>query len=718
MNEKISASHLERRAVVYLRQSTLRQVHEHRESTARQYALRQRAVDLGWDEARVDVIDDDLGQSGTGTDWREGFQRLAEDVAHGRVGAIFALEVSRLARSSADWHRLLQLAGLAEVLIIDEQGIYSPSDYNDRLLLGLKGTMSEAEQYWMRLRLDGGRLSKARRGELYMRPSGGYVWDEATKRFRFDPDEHVQRAVRLVFERFRLDGSAYAVSRYFVAHGLPLPTRGGQGELVWRTPSATLVASMLHNPIYAGAYVYGRSEERLRLVDGKVRRRQLKKLPQQAWKACLRDHHPAYITWEEFMSNQQKLHDNRTREMSAHGRSAAREGSALLQGIVLCGRCGRRMHVDYAGPTRRPVYDCYPKIGTSACWNLPARPVDEAVAKLFLDVMKSSEIELGLALLRETEQQAAEIERQWQLRRERVRYEAQLAERRYKAVDPDNRVIARTLEREWNDKLAALEELDREHQEVQERDKLELTAADRARILSLAKDLPAVWNAPTTTNAERKNLLRMVLQEVTLSPIEVPRRMTRVQVLWKTGAISDFTVPRKDKYVALATSPEALAQMKELIAAKKTDVAIARELNRRGRTTGVGRRWDAAAVRRVRYNHGMYRVSKKSRRVPDRRDGRFSVHGVAARMDPRRPLTGAALTGAAIGSAHTPRRGSRRADPGSPARRRRIPPWDRSSDRRSSQVRRRRDRSSASRTAPRWRCRTRRGARCPGRAWA
>jgi DNA invertase Pin-like site-specific DNA recombinase len=631
MNEKILPSHLERRAAVYLRQSTLKQVHEHRESTARQYALKQRAVDLGWDEHRVDVIDDDLGQSGTGVDWREGFQRLAEDVAHGRVGAIFALEVSRLARSSADWHRLLDLCGLAEVLLIDETAIYSPSDYNDRLLLGLKGTMSEAEQYWMRLRLEGGRLSKARRGELFMRPPAGYVWDASTRRFRFDPDEHVQRAVRLVFERFRLDGTAYAVSRYFLRHGLLVPTRGGQGELRWHTPGSTLILSMIHNPVYAGAYVFGRSEERRRLVDGKVRRRQLRRLPQEAWKTCLRDHHPAYITWEDFMSNQRKLQDNRTKDASAHGRSAAREGSALLQGIVLCGQCGRRMHVDYNGPTRRPLYDCYPKSGNTACWNLPARPVDEAVAKLFLDVMKPSEIELGLALLHETERQAAEIDAQWQLRRDRVCYDARLAERRYKAVDPDNRVIARTLEREWNDKLAELEEIDREHEHVRQREKIELTEDDRARILSLAKDLPAVWNAPTTTHAERKNLLRMVVQEVTLSPVDVPRRMTRVQVLWQTGAISDFTVPRNEKYVARATTPEALALLQRLFAEKKTDIEIAKELNRRGLKTGADRRWDSSAVRRVRYNHDMYGRSKKA--AHQRADGLYSVHAVAARME-------------------------------------------------------------------------------------
>jgi DNA invertase Pin-like site-specific DNA recombinase len=636
MNEKIRASHLERRAIVYLRQSTLKQVHEHRESTARQYALRQRAVALGWDERQIEVIDDDLGQSGASAEGRQGFQRLAEGVAHGRVGAIFALEVSRLSRSSADWHQLLQLCGLADVLLIDEQAVYAPNDYNDRLLLGLKGTMSEAELYWMRLRLEGGRLSKARRGELFMTPPAGYEWDAETRRFRFDSDEQVQRAIRLIFERFRIDGTANGVARYFLQHGLKMPGHDAPGTqpISWREANTSIVLRMLHSPVYAGAYVFGRTEERLGLVGGKVRRRQVKRFPQEDWKTCLRDHHPAYISWEEFMANVQKLRDNRTNLRSGDPRGAVREGHALLQGLVLCGRCGHRMHVDYHGPRCRAAYSCCPKPGAAACWNLPATPVDQAVAKLFLEAMTPAGIELGLAVVRETERQAGEIERQWQLRRERLRYEAQLAERRYKAIDPDNRVIARTLEREWNDKLAELEEFDREHQQVRQYEKIELTREDRARILSLAKDLPAVWNAKTTTHAERKNLLRMVVQEVTLSPIDVPQRMTRVQVLWQTGATSDFTVPRKDKYVATMTSPEALAVLRRLFAEQKTDVEIAKELNRRGLKTGVGRRWDSDAVRRIRYYHEMYREAKTVRRAPDRRaDGLYSVHGVAACID-------------------------------------------------------------------------------------
>jgi DNA invertase Pin-like site-specific DNA recombinase len=303
-SSKIQHTHLERRAVVYLRQSTLKQVHEHRESTARQYALQQRATELGWSPDRVDVIDEDLGRSGSSVQGRTGFQRVAEEVAHGRVGAIFALEVSRLSRSSADWHRLLDLCGLADVIIADEQAVYTPRDYNDRLLLGLKGTMSEAEQYWMRLRLQGGKLSKARRGELFFSPPTGYEWDEATRRFRLDSDEQVQQAIRLIFERFRFDGSAGAVARYFVGHELKRPVRDPTMRRVrWARPTRELILKVLSSPMYAGAYVYGRREVRISLVDGQLRQRRTRLLSQELWKACLRDHHPAYIPWEQFMAN-------------------------------------------------------------------------------------------------------------------------------------------------------------------------------------------------------------------------------------------------------------------------------------------------------------------------------------------------------------------------------------------------------------------------------
>jgi DNA invertase Pin-like site-specific DNA recombinase len=638
LHAKIEATHVTRRAVVYLRQSTMKQVHEHKESTARQYALQERAIELGWAPEDVDVIDEDLGQSGSGASWRTGFQRLAEDVARGRVGAIFALEVSRLARSSADWHRLLDLCGLADAVIADERTIYAPRDYNDRLLLGLHGTMSEAEQHWMRLRLEGGRLNKARRGEYHFRLPAGYEWDPATQRPRFDPDEQVQRAIRLVFERFRLDGSAYRTARYFAERGLQIPARDRSSQQVlWVPAGAQRVLAILHNPLYSGAYVYGRKEERRALVDGEVRRRHQRRFAQKDWKVCLRDRHPAYIDWDEYMANEEKLRSNRTGLGSAGPSGAGREGHALLQGLALCGRCGRRMSTHYTDGGPRAVYQCRPDIirdrDGGLCWSVPARAIDREVEHIFLDAVSLPEVELSLEVLRTVEQQSSEVDRQWALRIERARYEARLAERRYKGVDPDNRVVARSLEREWNDKLVNLEVLEREREALRKQERLELTAEDQRQILALAKNLPAVWRADTTTHADRKNLLRMLIREVTLSPVEVPERQTWIQVLWQTGAVSDLVVPRPDIYSAQATSSSALIALHELVKTAQTDTEIADELNRRGLRTGYGRPWDTAAVRRLRYSQGLQRPTTSGRRTPDQReDGLYSVHGVARRL--------------------------------------------------------------------------------------
>jgi hypothetical protein len=370
------------------------------------------------------------------------------------------------------------------------------------------------------------------------------------------------------------------------------------------------------------------------LVDGQVRRRCKRSLSQEEWKVCLRDHHASYIGWEEFMANERKLHENLTEGKSLDRRGAAREGHALLQGLALCGQCGQRMSTQYKEVHRRAVYACRPRLmgERSLCWSVPARAIDEAVARLFLEVVQPPEIELSLAVVRETERQAEEVNRQWRLRLDRVRYDAQLAERRYKAVDPDNRVVARTLEREWEEKLREMEEIEREHQEVCRREKLALTEEDRARILALAKDLRRVWEAPMTTHAERKNLLRMVVQEVSLSPVEVPERMTRVRLLWRTGAVNDFTVPRP--LLPRATPPKATALVRTLLAEGKSDIEIADILNQRGLRTGLGRTWDVPSVRRARYEQGLLRSRDNARSTVLRRaDGLYSLRGVAERLE-------------------------------------------------------------------------------------
>jgi len=640
MMEKILSQHTNRKAIVYLRQSTLKQVYEHRESTNRQYGLRERAIDLGWSEKLVEVIDDDLGQSGTCTDSRFGFQHLAEEVAQGRVGAVFALEVSRLARSSTDWHRLLDLCGLADVLIADDQGVYSPRDYNDRLLLGLKGQFADAELYWMRLRLQGGKMHKARRGELRCTPPPGYEWDPSERRLRLDPDEHVQRAIRLVFERFRIDGTANAVTQYFVRNKLQIPARDlSTNRIRWISPRTGAIRNILRNPSYAGAYVFGRHEQRASLVNGQVRR-QCATLPQEQWKVCIRGRHPEFIAWEEFMTNQQKLHDNRSVKKVAGHPGAPRKGKSLLQGIVVCGKCGLGMGVRYRDCRRvdRYVrYECSNRSkrvgsGREVCWRVPAHAIDEAVEQLFLEAVQPPEVELGLATIREMERQGAETDRQWKLRIERAEYDVRIAERRYKAVDPDNRIVARSLEREWNDKLVELENLNSEYEHVRLREKFEITDEDRKRVLALSRDLPKVWRASTTTNGERKNLLRMLIKVVVLRPIDVPYRATKVHVTWQTGASSELVVPhvRKDREWTPATATDIICKRAET---GTSDGDIAAELNERGLCTGRGHPWTESRVRFIRLRNGLFRQAPhRDRLSPRPSDGMYSVRGAAAQL--------------------------------------------------------------------------------------
>jgi len=637
---KIRPKHLSRRAIVYLRQSTLRQVVDHAESTARQYALASRAETLGWPKEAVEIIDEDLGQSGATTENRAGFRRLAEEVGKGQIGALFALEVSRFARSSADWHQLLDLCGWGDVLIVDEQGVFDPKDPNDRLLLGLKGQMSEAEKYWMRLRMHGAKLSRARRGELRLVPPTGYAWDAVAGRLTLDPDEQVQAAIRLVFERFRSEGSANGVRAWFIRQGLKFPARHiGDAQAQWVNPHPRTVLDILHSPIYTGAYVYGRRETRTRLADG-VRRTAVAPLAREDWRVFLPDHHPAYLSWDQYMENQQKLRANRTIPSTPSGHRAALDGAALLQGLVLCGKCGARMHVQYGGRNGLGSYVCRsPELsgtGTSKCWMVRNTAIDEQVVAAFLAASQPPELELSLAVSREAERQADEIDEQWRLRIERARFEARHAERRYKAVAPDNRVVARTLEAQWEETLRELDEVQREYERARQRRKIVLSEEDRSRILELARDLPAVWRAPSTTQQQRKNLLRILVREVTLTPLDVPRRSTRVQVLWESGMVTEHRASRPLHTTSTRTSSAAENLIQQLVAQGLYDDQIAIELTRNGLVTGRDRPWDQAGVSRIRRRLGIARPSatRTQEAVPDRRaDGLYSTAGVARRFD-------------------------------------------------------------------------------------
>src|SRR5215218_6667063 len=451
---KVGPEHLARTAYLYVRQSTLRQVIENSESGERQYALRERAVQLGWDSQQIVVIDTDQGQSGASVDGREGFQRLVAEVGMGRAGIVLGLEVSRLARNNADWHRLLEICGMSCTLILDEDGLYDPSDFNDRLLLGLKGTMSEAELHFIRARLQGGILSKARRGELQMALPVGLVYDPAGK-VVLDPDQGVQRALRHLFELFARTGSARAVVQAFRDEGplFPVRVRTGErkGELAWMPLRHWRVLRTLHNPRYAGAFVYGRRRAR-RTADGKITH---ESVPREQWTTLIPEAHPGYLSFEQFEHNQRALAANTRAHGTERAGGPAREGPALLQGLAVCGRCGRRMtgHYHQRLDTLVPDYRCAGEAiqaGTQPCLVVPGRGIDEAIGRLLLDTVTPLALEVALTVQAELEARADQADQLRKSHVERARQRAELARRRYLSVDPDNRLVADTLEADWN----------------------------------------------------------------------------------------------------------------------------------------------------------------------------------------------------------------------------------------------------------------------------
>lgn len=637
MSSKIASIHRGRQAYVYVRQSTTAQVHEHVESKQRQYALAERAVQLGWPPTAVEIIDEDQGKSGASAEGRTGFARLAHAVAEGKVGAIFAVEASRLARSSQDWQRLLSLCAVAHVMVIDEQAVYDPSHHDDKLLLDLKGAMSEQELHWLSLRLAGGRLNKARRGESYVTPPTGYVW--GGRGLVLDPDESVRRAVGVVFERFNIEPSARAVLRWANQSNFLMPTRErGSSEVSWNKLGNLRLNTMLRNPAYAGVYVYGRHPTSKEVVDGEVRKVRRRLSDPTQWPVRIEDAHPSYITWERYMSNQEKLRQN-TVQPSAAGRGAPREGRALLSGIVLCGRCGRRMSARYYSCSAHWSYGCYGESskGDSLCWSVPGTSIDRAVERLFLETMVPSELELSLAVEREVGNQADSLEKAWSTRIEHARYEARRAERRYKAVDPDNRVVARTLESEWELRLQELAAVEQQYSQARRQHRVELSAQDRRRIRELARDLPAVFRASTTSMADRKAMLRLVIEAVAVHPIEVPERLTSVRVQWHSGVVSELQIARPGRGKQYAHDPKVVDRIRQLAAASKHDEEIAQQLNREGLRTGSGRPWSAVLVHMTRRARRIKRVAPdlpRMRPLPHRHPatGRYSVPGVMARF--------------------------------------------------------------------------------------
>ncbi len=606
---EVRPDHLDRPAFVYVRQSTLFQVRENTASTARQYDLVQRAQELSWSPAAITVIDQDQGLSGASAVGRDGFQFLIAQVGLGQAGAVLSLEASRLARSCSDWYRLLEVCALTDTLVIDEDGVYDPGQYADRLLLGILGAMSEAELHWLRHRLLGGKLARAEQGELRLRPPAGLVFD-AARQLVLDPDEEVQHAVRLLFALFDQTGSALAAVKHFGEHRLLFPDRlwgkSHDGELRWKPLRHGRVLAVLHNPRYAGAYVYGRTQTRTRLlpqeaprVKGRTRRVAL-----ADWPIVRHNAHPGYISWEQFLRNQQRLDDNYT--VPGHGRRGAiREGHALLQGLVLCGQCGRRMTIRYTRNGTTPSYECnqvHKQQGGRTCQSVRGDGVDAAVAHVFLEAIQPAQLEVSLATLEQIEEQARQVERQWQLRLERARYEADLARRRFLAVEPENRLVARTLEKDWNAKLTAVDQLERERGTFLAGAAPPLNPDERQRILDLAEDLPALWHAPTTPPAERKHLLRLLLRDVTLT--KQPTTI-RVALRWQAGACLTLEVPRPPRSCDARRTAAAVVARIRALAPNYPDRQVAEQLNAEGWTSGRGGAFTASKVQWVRYVHGI-----------------------------------------------------------------------------------------------------------------
>jgi DNA invertase Pin-like site-specific DNA recombinase len=622
--QKVNAAHLKRNAYLYVRQSTPRQVLENAESTKRQYALRQRAVALGWPAERIVVIDSDLGHSGASAVDREGFQKLVAEVGMGHAGLVIGLEVSRLARNSSDWHRLLEICALTDTRILDEDGLYDPAHFNDRLLLGLKGTMSEAELHVMQARMRGGLLSKARRGELQVPLPVGFLYDEQGQ-VLLDPDQQVQKSIRYLFDSFRRLGSAGAVVKAFRDAKLLFPhrPRGGpqDAELIWVKLSITQTLFVLHNPRYAGAFVFGRTRTH-RTLEGARQQ----KLPQQEWHTLLRGAHPGYLLWEQYQENERRLQENAHALGPDRRKSPPREGPALLQGLAICGICGERMKVVYhvrAG-IRVPDYLCDGRSVDDpqpVCQWISGAQIDSAVGQLLLEIMTPVAIEVSLAVQQELQTRLEQVDRLRQQQVERARCEADLAQRRYMRVHPDNRLVADTLEADWNRKLRVLQEAQQEYEQQRQQDRVAIDEELRARLRTLTTDFQRLWHDPTTPDRERKRLVRLLVEDVTL----IKREQLLIHVRFPGGATKTIPLPAPRR---VTVTPQAVVSEVDRLLDEHSYEGIAQILNSRGFVSGYGKPFRGRMIARLTIEYGL-----KSRFDRLRAKGMLTLEEMAQRLD-------------------------------------------------------------------------------------
>jgi DNA invertase Pin-like site-specific DNA recombinase len=581
---KIQSVHLEKLAIVYVRQSSPKQVLEHRESRERQYALVDLAKALGWPVERIMVIDEDQGQSGKWADNRNGFQSLLAEVTMDHGGIVLGLEMSRLARSSKDWHHLFELCGIFGTLLADEDGVYEANDPTDRMVLGLKGIMSELELHTMRNRLHRGAINKARRGELFHRVPIGYIIvpkDEVV----LDPDEQARSVVHQIFDKFDEVGSIYRTFRWLANHKISLPMRlhsgPRKGELDWRLPTMVTVRNVLKHPIYAGAYAYGRFEydrkQTYRSPQGK-RKRRLK--PIEEWEVLIKDRLPAYITWDRYVKNQERIRHNRQAKGSL---GVARKGKALLTSVLVCGKCNWKMNATYAHAV--PHYDCQSHLIRGAertCTGLSSTQLDELVTKQVLKALEPAALELSINVLANLEQEHARLNKHWQQRLQRAQYEIDIAERRYRAVDPDNRMVAASLERQWEQSLRDKREIQDEYDRFQGTSPTQLTPEERSRIMALSCDVPAIWHADGTTNADRKEVIRCLIERVVVH-VRDDSEYVDATIHWSGGFTSQHEFIRSVRsYATLRYFDPLMCRVAELREQGQTTQEIAGRLNAEG----------------------------------------------------------------------------------------------------------------------------------------
>ena len=641
---KIRPEHLDRAAVVYVRQSSRQQVLEHSESTRLQYALAERAVVLGWARSQVVVIDEDLGVSAATADSRKGFARLVAEVTMGRVGVVLGIEMSRLARTGRDWHQLLELCSLSGVLLADPDGVYDPGFYNDRLLLGLKGTMSEAELYLIRQRMLSGKLAKAERGELAIPLPIGYV-RRPSGEVIFDPDEQAQHVVRLVFGTFARRGTLNGVLRYLVDHQVQLPVRAhsgpSKGEIEWRRPTRETLQIMLHNPVYAGYYAYGRRQvEPRRKVPGRPSTGRVVKDASE-WLVLLPGRLPAYVTPEEYEANVARMAANR---QTAATPGAPRDGSALLSGLLRCGRCGGhrmtvRYHDGHWGDARSAHgYTCafyQVNYGTGGpCQHIAGPALDAYITGQVLEAVAPAALEVSMAAATQAEDERAMLGKLWRQRLERARYAAGRARRQYQLAEPENRLVVRQLEAGWEAALAEAARLEADYQRFTEEQPETLTAGQRAAIQILASDLPRVWNAPSTTQADRKELLRILIEDITAT-VRGDSEVVDVTITWAGGhqgaGQAVRPVARLDQ---LSYFPSLLARVTELAATGRNSGQIAGTLNAEGfRPPKRTSRFNAGQIRTIITQRGIRRQPKGRPAVlTSLEPGHWSVPGLAAEL--------------------------------------------------------------------------------------